>query len=133
MLLTSCLQGHSFQRVFQLVFPTYTLQLPSRCVLPTVFKKIQYVPKSRKFSREQAGNSSDISNDISSLWARESTSLNVNKANGMLTSNAKRIFCYNVTCCGTNKSCSNRSHLQECFQCSSLLACKGTAFNVFSN
>ena len=131
MLLTSCLQGYSFQRVFQLVLPTYTLQLPSRCVLPTVFKKI--LPKSRNFSREQAGNSSDISNDISSLWARESTSLNVNKANGMLTSNAKRIFCYNVTCCGTNKSCSNRNHLQECFQCSSLLACKGTAFSVFSN
>ena len=133
MLLTSCLQAYSFQRVFQLVLPTYTLQLPSRCVLPTVFKKLQYVPKSRNFSREQAGNFSDISNDISSLWARESTSLDVNKANGMLTSNAKRIFCYNVTCCGTNKSCSNRSHLQECFQCSSLLACKGTAFNVFSN
>ena len=34
---------------------------------------------------------------------------------GMLTSNAKRIFCDNVTCFGTNKCCSNRGHLPECF------------------
>ena len=52
---------------------------------------------------------------------------------GLLTDNAKRIFCHNVTCFGTNKCCSSRSHLQECFKCSSLLACKGTAFNLFSN
>ena len=31
-------------------------------------------------------------------------------------------FCDNVTCFGTSKSCSNQSHLQECFNCSSLLA-----------
>ena len=54
----------------------------------------------------------------------ESTSLDVNKANGRLTSNAKVIFCDNVRCFATNKSCSNRCHLQECFKCSSLLACK---------
>ena len=61
------------------------------------------------------------------------TSVDVNnKATGMLTSNAKRIFCENVTCFGTNKCCSNKSHLPECFKCSSLLACKGTAFNLFS-
>ena len=35
---------------------------------------------------------SDISSDISARWAHESTSLDVNKANGMLTGNAKRIF-----------------------------------------
>ena len=34
---------------------------------------------------------------------------------GKDTSNAKRIFSDNVTCFGKNKSCSNRSHLQECF------------------
>ena len=34
---------------------------------------------------------------------------------GMLTGNAKRIFCDNVTCFGTNKSCSNRRHLSEFF------------------
>ena len=33
---------------------------------------------------------------------------------GMLTSNAKRIFCDNVTCFGTNKCCSNGSYLPEC-------------------
>ena len=33
----------------------------------------------------------------------------------MLTSHAKRIFSDNGTCFGTNKSCSNRSHLQQCF------------------
>ena len=34
---------------------------------------------------------------------------------GKDTSNAKRIFSDNVTCFGKNKSCSKRSHLQECF------------------
>ena len=33
---------------------------------------------------------------------------------GMLTSNAKHIFCDNVTCFRTNKCCSNRSHLPQC-------------------
>ena len=33
----------------------------------------------------------------------------------MLTSHAKRIFSDNVTCFGKNKSCSNRSHLPQCF------------------
>ena len=42
---------------------------------------------------------------ISAPWTHEST-----------------IFCDNVTCFGTAKSCSNRTHLQECFKCSSLLA-----------
>ena len=32
------LQGYSFQFVFQLVLPAYTLHLPSICVLPTAFK-----------------------------------------------------------------------------------------------
>ena len=32
----------------------------------------------------------------------------------MLTSNAKHIFCDNVTCFRTNKCCSNRSHLPQC-------------------
>ena len=58
---------------------------------------------------------SNISSDISAWWARESTSLDVSKANGMLTSHAKRIFSDNVTCFGKNKSCSNRSHLPQCF------------------
>ena len=95
---------------------------------------------------EQAGNSHwnncwhfpDMSSDIAPRWARESTSLDINKANGMLTSNAKRIFCDNVTCFGTNKFCSNRSHLQElCKSASSaphfLLERVITAFNLFSN
>ena len=34
---------------------------------------------------------------------------------GKDTSNAKRIFSDNVTCFGKNKSCSNRSHLPQCF------------------
>ena len=33
----------------------------------------------------------------------------------MLTNNAKCIFCDNVTCFGTNKCCSTRSHLPGCF------------------
>ena len=56
---------------------------------------------------------SNISRDISAMWAHESTSLDVNKATGMLTSNAKAakgIFCDSVTCFGTNKCCSNWSH-----------------------
>ena len=43
---------------------------------------------------------------------------------GKDTSNAKRIFSDNVTCCGKNKRYSNRSHLPQRFKCSSLLACK---------
>ena len=54
----------------------------------------------------------------------ENTSLDINKAKGMMTSNAKRSFCKNVTCFGTNKCCWDRSHLSGCFKCSSLLACK---------
>ena len=34
------LQEHSFQFVFHLVFPAYTLQLPSISALPTAFKKL---------------------------------------------------------------------------------------------
>ena len=33
----------------------------------------------------------------------------------------------------TNKCCSTRGHLSGCFKCSSILACKGTAFNLLSN
>ena len=33
----------------------------------------------------------------------------------MLAGNAKRIFCDNITCFGTNESCWNRSHLPEFF------------------
>ena len=33
------MQGYSFRFVFQLVFPTYTLQLPSISALPTALKK----------------------------------------------------------------------------------------------
>ncbi len=33
----------------------------------------------------------------------------------MHTGNARRIFCNNVTCFGTNKNCLNRSHLPNCF------------------
>ena len=58
------------------------------------------------------------------------TSLDVNKANGMLTSNAQRIFCYNATCFATNKSCSSRSHLSGCFKCSSRLACKAARLQL---
>ena len=47
---------------------------------------------------------SNISSQISALWAHGSTSLDVNKVNGMLAGNAKRIFCDNVTCFGTNKA-----------------------------
>ena len=64
------------------------------------------------------GTSWDISKQsggISALRARLSTSLDVNKANGMLTNNAKCIFCYSVTCFRTNNCCSKRSHLPECF------------------
>ena len=139
------LQGYSFQFVFQLVFPAYTLQLPSICVLPTALKTFCW--RNLGILTGTSWHFSDISSDISALRAHESnllekprnshwnkldffhksTSLdinNVNKTNGMLSSNARRIFCNNVTCFGTNKCCSNRSHLQECFKCSSLLACK---------
>ena len=49
---------------------------------------------------------SNIWSDIAARWAHESTSLDVNRANGMLTSNAKRIFCDNVTCFARSKKVS---------------------------
>ena len=101
------------------------------CFLPTVFKT--FCSNKRESLTGKSWEFSDIASDISAPWEHGSTSLDVNKANGMLTSNTKGIFCDNVTCFGTNKSCSNRSHLQECFQYSSLLACKGTVSKLFSN
>ena len=135
------LQGYSFQFVFQVVFPAYTLQLPS-CVLPTAFKTFcsnklgiltgtSWHSAFKTFCSTKLGilsgrrwHFSNVSSDITGPPDHESTSLDVNKAHGMLTSHAKRIFSGNVTCFGTNKSCSNRSHLSGCFKCSSLLACK---------
>ena len=109
------LQGYSFQFVFQLVFPAYTLQLPS-CVLPTVFKTFcsnklgiltgtSWHSAFKTFCSTKLGilsgrrwHFSNVSSDITGPPAHESTSLDVNKANGMLTSHAKRIFSGNVTC-----------------------------------
>ena len=122
MLLAFCLQGYSFQLVVQLVFPAYILQLPSVCVLLAAFKIFCW--NKQGVLTGTSWHFSDISSDISAPWAHESTSLDINKANGMLTSNAKRIFCDNVACFGTNECCWDRSHLQGCFNCSSLLACK---------
>ena len=124
------LQRYSFQLAIQLVFPSYTLQLPSICVLPTAFKTFC----SNKLGI-LTGTSWHLSSDISAWWAHESTSLDVNKANGMLTSNAKRIFCDNVTCFGTSTCSSNRTHLRvlQLLLTSCLQGCNGTAFNLFSN
>ena len=107
------LQGYSFQLVFQLVLPAYTLHLPSICVLPTAFKT--FCSNKLGILTGRSWHFSNISSDISAWWAHESTSLDASKANGMLTSHAKRIFSDNVTCFGKNKSCSNRSHLPQCF------------------
>ena len=116
------LQGYGFQFVLQLVLPAYTLHLPSICVLPTAFKT--FCSNKLGILTGRSWHFSNISSDISAWWAHESTSLDVKKANKKLTSHAKRIFCDNVTCFGTNKSCSNWSHLSGCFKCSSLLACQ---------
>ena len=101
--------------------PAYTLQLPSTCVLPAAFKTFCW--NNLGILTGTIWHFSNISSDISALWAHESTSLDINKANGMLTSNAKRIFCDIVTCFGTNTCCWD-SHLQKCFNCLSLLAFK---------
>ena len=116
------LQGYSFQFVFQLVFPAYTLQLPSISVLPTSLKTFCW--RNLGILTGTSWHFFNISSDMYAPWAHESTSLDINKTKGMLTSNAKRIFCNNVTCFGTNTCCWDRSHLQECFNCYSLLACK---------
>ena len=104
---------YSLKLVFQSVFPAYTLQLPSICVLHPALKK--FCSNKRALLAGTSWDFFNISSDISGLWAHGSTSLDVNMANGMLASNAQRIFCHNVTCFGTNKCCSNRSHLPECF------------------
>ena len=125
MLLTSSLKGYSFQLVFQLISLSRIHLTASLYLCPAdCFEKV--FSNKRKILTGTSWHFSDISSDISSLWAHESTSLDVKKANGTLYSNAKPIFCYNVTCFATNKSCSSRSHLSG-YQCSSLLACKAAA------
>ena len=116
--LTSCLKGYSFQLVFQSVFPAYTLQLSAICVLHPDLKNFCSNKRKRALRALLTRTSWDISNKsggISPLRALLSTSLDVDKANGMLASNAQRIFCHNVTCLRTNNCCSNRSHLPEYF------------------
>ena len=123
------LQGHSFQFIFQLVFLPYTLQLLSICVLPTAFKT--FCSNKLGILTGTSWHFSNISSDISALWSHESTSLDVNKANGMLTRNTKRIFCNNVTCFGTKKCCSNRSHLQRVLQVLVTSCLQGCSFQLF--
>ena len=92
-------RSHSFQFVFQLVFPTYILQLPSISALPTAFKK--FWSNKHSLSLEQVGISPTY--QVTYLLARHmkvDNSQDVNKANGMLTSKAKRIFSNNVTWIG---------------------------------
>ena len=72
------LQGHSFQFVFQLVFPTFTLQPPS-CVLPTAFKT--FCSKKLGILSGSRWHFSNVSSDITVPPAHESTSLDVNKDN----------------------------------------------------
>ena len=110
------------------VFPAYTFQLPSICVLRTAFEPFCW--NNLGILTGTSWHFSDISSDIPAPWAHGSTSLDVDKANGILTSNAKRIFCDNVTCFARIKSCSNKSHLQGCFNCSSLLACKAATVQL---
>ena len=106
-----------------LFFPHTPCNFPPHYMFPAnCFPNILF--QQAEISHGKCSEFSDISSDTPALWAHDGTSLDVNKANGMLTSNTKGIFYDNVTCFGTNKSCSN-SHLQECFQYSSLLACKG--------
>ena len=85
------LQGRSFQFVFQLVSLPYTLQIPSISVLLTAFKTFCW--NKLGILTGTSWHFSNISSNISAPWAHESTSLDINEANGMLTSNAKRIFC----------------------------------------
>ena len=106
-------------------FPLYYM-FPANCFQNILFQQAG-ISHGKKLIK------SDIASDISAPWEHGSTSLDVNKANGMLTSNTKGIFCDNVTCFATNQTCSNGSHLQECFQYSSLRAYKDTSFDVFSN
>ena len=84
------LQGYSFQLAIQLACPAYILQLPSICVLLTDFKTFCW--NKLGILTETSWHFSNISNDKSAPWAHESTSLDINKANGMLTSNAKMIM-----------------------------------------
>ena len=103
LLLTSCLQAYSCRFVFPttVVFPAYTLQLPSICVLRTAFEPFCW--NNLGILTGSSWHFSDISSDIPASWAHGSTSLDVDKANGMLTSNAKSIFSDNVTCFARSK------------------------------
>ena len=103
-------------------FPSSLSRIHLIRVLPTAFKT--FCSNKLGILTGRSWHFSDMSSDTSARWANESTSHDANKANGMLTSHAKRIFSDNGTCFGTNKCCSNWSHLSGCLKCSSLLACK---------
>ena len=128
-LLTSCLQGckgTAFNLFSNLSFPHTPCSFPVS--VSCRLRSRHSVPTSWEFSPEQVGNSHwnklafhGISPTYQVTYLLisapyESTSLDVNKANRRLTSNAKGTFCDNVRRFATN--CSDKSHLQECFKCS---------------
>ena len=118
------------KRCASLCIASYTFQLPSICLLRTALKK---------FCSNNGGLLAGTSwhflehreEDITTLWVYGSTSFDINRADGMLSSNAKCISRDNVTCFGSNKCPWSRGHLSWCFKCSSLLACKGSNWAVF--
>ena len=108
-----------FQLVLQFVFPTYTLQLPSILYVSCQLFSKHSVPTSGNLSREKAGNFRTY--QVTHLLCGLMTVPHLMSTRLMECWLATlKAFCDNVTCFGTNKSCSN-SHLQECFQYSSLL------------
>ena len=89
----------------QLVFPSYTLQ-PIYLCLADCFQEICL--NNRGLLSLTNWDFSNTSSDISALQAHGSTSLDVDKVDGMLAGNSICVFCNNVTCFGTNKICYDR-------------------------
>ena len=67
------LPGYSFQLVFQVVFPAYTLQFPSICFLPTAFKT--FCSNKLGILTGRSWHFSNISSDMYAPPAHENTSL----------------------------------------------------------
>ena len=134
-LLISRLQGYSFQLAFQCVFTAYTLQLPFICVLQTAFSQdILFQPAGKSHWNKLAVHGISPKYQVAYLLCGRM------KVPHLMS--IRPMECWLATLNASSATMSHAlqqtkaapiSHLSGCFKCSSLLACKGTAFNLFSN
>ena len=140
----SCLQGYSFQLVFQLVFTSYTLQLPSICA--DCFQEMLFEQSGACHSK-MLGFLEHIKReiqqylllgrmDVPHLMSIRPMECWLGRMDIPDLMSIRPMECWLAT---LNASSAMMSHALEqinagvLHQSSALLACKATAFNLFSN